>query len=83
MSIVKWFPAPIKLEDANLKSRKVCIHMPGGVLILGFDMEDTGKAASDILMDVYRGNQRPARLLPPSRCPVAFPGRGAGCIVVL
>ncbi|KAI1331826.1 alpha/beta hydrolase fold-3 domain-containing protein [Xylariaceae sp. FL0255] len=48
-----WFPAPVQPNDPELSSQKVCIHVPGGAFVLGFDMEEVGKAVADLLIESY------------------------------
>ncbi|KAI0140468.1 alpha/beta hydrolase fold-3 domain-containing protein [Xylariaceae sp. FL1272] len=48
-----WHPTPVLATDANIATRRVCIHAPGGALVLGCDLEETGKAAADVLTEDF------------------------------
>ncbi|KAI1267547.1 alpha/beta hydrolase fold-3 domain-containing protein [Xylariaceae sp. FL1019] len=48
-----WHPNPIHASDPNISSTKVCIHVPGGALVLGFDLEEIGTAVADVLTDCF------------------------------
>ncbi|KAI0189041.1 Alpha/Beta hydrolase protein [Astrocystis sublimbata] len=48
-----WYPAPIRKEDSDVKTRKVAIHIPGGAFVLGWDPEETVRTASTVLSKHY------------------------------
>ncbi|KAI0102494.1 alpha/beta hydrolase fold-3 domain-containing protein [Nemania sp. FL0031] len=50
---VVWHLALPRRGDSGLKTRKVCIHAPGGAMVLGWDPEATGSSAERLLSEYY------------------------------
>ncbi|KAI0396536.1 alpha/beta hydrolase fold-3 domain-containing protein [Xylariaceae sp. FL0594] len=45
-----WHPAPVRKTDPDLKSKKVCIAATGGAFVLGWDPQETGGVAAEVLI---------------------------------